>query len=78
VLVEIANDQAVDVQLRITAATAAAPFMFPRLSAAVVATAPMSAKDDTAGLIERLSARFARLTVSAPTIDAQAVTVDAE
>jgi hypothetical protein len=61
VLIEIANDREVDVQVRVQAAIGAAPFMFPRLSASVVATAPMNAKDDTAGLIERLMTKFQRL-----------------
>ncbi len=76
VLVEIANDRAVDVQVRVQAATAAAPFMFPRLSATVVATAPLSARDDNAGLVERLMQRFAR--IGQATIEGQAVAVGAE
>ena len=72
VLIEIANDSSVDVQTRVSAAIGAAPFMFPRLSASVVATAPLSAKEDTAHLIERLSARFAKLVRPAPTIEMEA------
>lgn len=73
VLVDIANDAEVDVQVRVQAATAAAPYMFPRLSATVVATAPMSAKDDTAGVIERLMQRFSRIAAPvAPTIEGEA------
>jgi hypothetical protein len=69
VLIDIANDSSVDVQVRVQAASAAAPYMFPRLSAAVVATAPASAKDDTAALVERLMHRFARLAPQAITIE---------
>jgi hypothetical protein len=72
VLVEIAADEGRDVQLRVQAATAACPFMFPRLSAAVVATAPAAARDDTANLVERLMQRFNRLAPPPVTIDAQA------
>ncbi len=61
VLIEIANDPGVDVQVRVQAATSCAPYMFPRLSATVVATAPISARDDTAQLVERLMHRFTRL-----------------
>ncbi len=61
VLIEIANDPGVDVQIRVQAATSCAPYMFPRLSATVVATAPMSARDDTVHLVERLMQRFTRL-----------------
>lgn len=75
VLVEIANDAEVDVQVRVQAATAAAPFMFPRLSAMVVATAPATAKDETAGLVERLMQRFARLAPPVRTIEAEPVTI---
>ena len=72
VLVEIAADRELDVQLRVQAATAACPFMFPRLSASVVATAPATARDDTAGLVDRLMHRFARLAPPMVTIDAEA------
>lgn len=65
VLIEIANDPGVDVQVRVQAATSCAPYMFPRLSATVVATAPMSARDDTAHVIERLMQRFARVALPA-------------
>ncbi len=75
VLVEIANDPSVDVQVRVQAASSAAPFMFPRLSAAVVATAPATAKDETAGLIERLMRRFERLAPPVATIEGDAVPV---
>lgn len=78
VLVEIANDASVDVQVRVTAATAAAPFMFPRLSASVVATAPASARDDTAGLVDRLMQRFARMAPALTTIEADPVAVGAD
>ena len=70
VLVEIANDQDVDVKVRVEAATAAAPFMFPRLSAAVVATAPASARDESGALVERLMARFQKLAQPVRTIEA--------
>ena len=78
VLVEIANDTSVDAQVRVTAATAAAPFMFPRLSAAVVATAPATARDDTAGLVERLMQRFAKLAPPVPTIEGELAAVGAD
>jgi hypothetical protein len=70
VLIEIANDPDVDVQIRLQAASSAAPYMFPRLSAVMVAQAPTNAREETAALIERLSHRFARLAPPAPTIDA--------
>ena len=73
VLVDIANDTNVDVALRVQAATAAAPFMFPRLSAAVVSVAPQTAKHDSERLIERLMTRFQRL--AGPTIEAQPIQV---
>lgn len=69
VLIEIANDPEIDVQVRVQAATSAAPYMFPRLSATVVAHAPVNAKEDTARLIERLSQRFAKLVTQPPTIE---------
>ena len=71
VLVEIANDPDVDVQVRVSAAIGAAPFMFPRLSAAVVATAPLGSKDTTAAIIERLTRKFARLVQPSPLIEAE-------
>jgi proline dehydrogenase len=78
VLVEIAADVEQDVQLRVQAATAACPFMFPRLSAAVVATAPATARDDTQGLVERLMQRFARLAPPVQTIEGTASPAAAE
>lgn len=77
VLVEIANDSNIDVQVRVQAALGAAPFMFPRLSAAVIATTPMSSKQDMAALVERISQRFARLTQPA-TIEASAAPANAD
>ena len=78
VLVEIAADPEQDVQLRVQAATAACPFMFPRLSAAVVATAPATARDDTAGLVERLMQRFARLAPPPAIIEGKSSPMAAE
>ena len=69
VLVEIANNPANDVQVRVQAASAAAPFIFPRLSASVVAAAPApTGKDDHQHLIERIMGKIAR---RAPPIDHQ-------
>ena len=78
VLCEIAADPENDKPLRVQAATAAAPFMFPRLSAAVVATAPASSRDDTAGLVDRLMQRFARLAPPPITIEAESEPAGAE
>lgn len=75
VLVDIANDREVDVATRVQAASAAAPYMFPRLSASVVATAPATARDDTAGLVERLMERFKRLAPPAQTIEGELAAV---
>lgn len=77
VLIEIANNPEIDVQVRVQAATSAAPYMFPRLSATVVAHAPVNAREDTKQLIERLSQRFAKLVQSAPTIEVTSTEVAA-
>ena len=70
VLCEIAADDNRDPTLRVQAAAAVCPFLYPRLSAAVVAD--VSEKVDrptTQALLSRLSQQFARL--AAPqTIDA--------
>lgn len=66
ILVEIANDRTVDVKLRVMAASAAAPFIFPKLSAAVVATVPAGEREDTAALVDRLMHRFNRIALPAP------------
>ena len=71
VLCEIAADPENEKPLRVQAATAAAPYMFPRLSASVVATAPSNASDMTAGLVDRLMQRFARLAPPPVTIEAE-------
>ena len=73
VLCSICADETVDIPLRIQAGHAVAPFLFPRLSAAVIATAPLTAKEDTALLIERLSARFGKMLLpSVEPIDGEA------
>ena len=78
VLVALANDPAEPSHLRAQCAAWAAPFMFPRLSASVVATAPLTAKDDTAALVSRIYERFQRIAETVPaTIDGQAVAVTA-
>lgn len=64
VLVEIANDRTVDVQVRVQAATSAAPFIFPRLSAAVVASAAPIDKEDNKHLIDRIMGRLERMQPS--------------
>ena len=74
ILCEIASDREVDVQIRVTAASAAAPFMFPRLSASVVAMAPATSRDETSGLVERLMRRFDLMAPKpAETVDATLV-----
>ena len=78
VLVDIANDETVDVQVRVQAATAAAPFMFPRLSASVVATAPAKAHDSTEHIVSRLMRKFERLAPPVQTIDSTAETIGAD
>ena len=78
VLVEIAADAANDSQLRVQAASAACPYMFPRLSASVVATAPATARDDTAGLVDRLMQRFAKLAPPLITIEGELTPVGAD
>ena len=76
VLVEIAADAGNDPSLRVQAASAACPFMFPRLSAAVVANAPATARDDTGALVERLMNRFQRLAAPPMTIEAEPAGAD--
>jgi hypothetical protein len=61
VLVEIAGDAENDVQVRVQAATAACPFIFPRLSAAVVANAPAPNQHDTATLVDRILGKIGRM-----------------
>ena len=78
VLVEIANDKGHDVQVRVQAASAAAPYIFPRLSASVVATAPMASKDDHAGLIERIMGKLAAKAPPAVTLEHDAVAAGAD
>jgi hypothetical protein len=60
--VSIAANEEVSVDTRVVAAAHAAPYMFPRLSASVVATTQTAAKGvDVVALMTRLSDRIARL-----------------
>lgn len=76
VLVSIANDPDIDVQIRVQAATAATPFCYPRLSAAVVANVPAPSPKDTTALLDRLLNRFAKMAPPVLTIDAEPVPVE--
>jgi hypothetical protein len=60
------------VQVRVQAATAAAPYCYPRLSMAVVADAtPRHERTDASELLERLNARLAGLAPPSRTIEAE-------
>jgi hypothetical protein len=72
ILLRIARDETVAVDTRVVAAAHAAPFMFPKLSAAVVTTNVNVAKIDPRELIDRLAERIGRLAPPA------AVTIDAD
>jgi hypothetical protein len=76
ILCEIAADETRDPILRVQAATAVCPFLYPRLSAAVVAdmTPPKEDRPTTQALLGKLSAAFGRL--AAP--EAEPVAIDAE
>jgi hypothetical protein len=70
VLVEIAANNEADLPLRVQAASAACPYLYPRLSAAVVASVPPdSQQHDSAALVDRIMGRIARMV---PTIEAVA------
>jgi hypothetical protein len=73
VLVEIANDAGNDVQVRVQAASAACPYIFPRLSAAVIATVPPASRDEHRTLVDRVLGKFEKMAASLPTIEAEAV-----
>jgi hypothetical protein len=73
VLVDISNDPENDVQVRVAAASAAAPYLFPRLSMSVVGTASVTAKEDGAHLVQKLMDRIARLAQAPQTIEAALV-----
>ncbi len=75
VMLNRACDREVDVQIRVTAASAAAPYMFPRLSASIVATAPATSRDETSGLVDRLMRRF-DLMAPKPTVTVDATLVE--
>jgi hypothetical protein len=77
ILLSIAADEAVPVDTRIVAAVGAAPYMFPKLSAAVVQQHHTVTKIDGPELLARLSDRIAKLSVSAPPAAIEAEGVDA-
>jgi len=78
VLCRLAQDETLDSQLRIQAAVGVAPYLFPRLSAAVVATVPASAKHDNAALMDRLMQRFARIAQAVPSTPCNPASVTIE
>ncbi len=61
ILLEIASDESHPVDSRIAAANYAAPYLFPRLSAAVIDARHTVERIDSTDLIARLSDRIARL-----------------
>jgi hypothetical protein len=67
VLVEMAADTANDPQLRVQAANAACPYIYPRLSAAVVANVSDPAVNDPARLVDQVLQRIARLAPASAT-----------
>jgi hypothetical protein len=70
VLIEIAADETRDPVLRVQAASAALPFMMPRLSASVVAdVSPKLDRPTNDALLDKLSRQFARLLPQGETID---------
>jgi hypothetical protein len=73
VLVEMAADTANDPQLRVQAATAACPFIYPRLSAGVVANVAAPGASDPARLVDQVMQRIARM---APAQPAATTTID--
>jgi hypothetical protein len=66
ILLEIASDESHPVDSRIAAANYAAPYLFPRLSAAVIDARHTVERIDSTDLIARLSDRIARLAPPAP------------
>lgn len=62
VLCEIAADETKDPQLRVQAASAICPYLYPRLNASVTAdVSPKLDRPTTAALMDKLSQQFARL-----------------
>ena len=70
ILVELAGNPSVDTALRVQAASAAAPYIHPRLSASVVATASTTNAKDARALTDDIMARLDRMAPLAATIDA--------
>ena len=77
VLMSIATNEDIEVSVRVAAASNAAPYMFPRLSMAVVGTTNISAKDDGNVLVQRLLDKISRY-VPRPVETAGAITVEGE
>ena len=60
VLVEIAANVDAEPTLRVQAAAHACPYLYPRLSAAVVAQVPASQQHESAALVDRIMGKLAR------------------
>ena len=77
VLCRIAADEAAEKHLRVTAASAACPYLFPRLSAAVTASITPESRADPIALLDKLSTLIGRYAPAQKpqTIDAEPVPV---
>ncbi len=73
VLCELASDAGQDVQLRVQAATAACPYLYPRLSQSVVATFSANSKEPAAAIVDRLLNRLERMVPAVATVEAEPV-----
>jgi hypothetical protein len=79
VLCELAADENRDPVLRVQAAAAVCPFLYPRLSASVVADVSDKVDRPSAqALLSKLSASFARLAAPPETIDIEAAPLTIE
>lgn len=65
-LLEVAADPEQDMQIRLAAASITLPFLYPKLSQSQVQAHVTSVKVDAADLLDRLSARIARLAPEPP------------
>jgi hypothetical protein len=72
VLVDFAFDESLDVGIRLQAATAAAPYLHPRLSMQAVESTSIRATVDGASVMQALMDRLGRLAPPQTTIEAVA------
>ena len=72
-LIELAFDPETPIELQVSAAAAATPYLHPKLQAIVISQVPQDAAANHAQLLERVMQRLERLAPAAPVLEGSVV-----